>query len=367
VKHLVKRKDNDMPANRNQKHNILIVDDVSANLVILSEMIQSAGYVPRPVISVKQALAAISQKTPQLILLDISMPEIDGFEFCSMLKADVKTRDIPIIFISALDSVEDKIKGFKLGAVDYISKPFEKEEVTLRLNTHLKVYKMQQELETYNKKLHKMVNSQIQRVIDEQKNILYALASLLESRYDNGEGHLGNIGANCRLLAMSLQFSPKFDKEITSGFIESIEAAAQLHDIGSFAIRDSILLKEGALNPEEWEIIKNHTKSGAECLEKIYKYSGNNELIGMAADIARYHHENWDGTGYPYGLKGEEIPLSARIVAIVDVYDALNRDRCYRKAYSKEESLEIMKSETGKRFDPDMMEIFNKVQKQIHL
>lgn len=355
-----------MPANKNQKPNILIVDDVSANLVILSEMVKSAGYIPRPVISVKQALAAINQKAPQLILLDITMPEIDGFELCSMLKADAKTRDIPIIFISALDSVEDKVKGFKLGAVDYIAKPFEKEEVTLRLNTHLKIFKMQQELETYNKKLHKMVNSQIQKVANEQKNILYALASILETRYNDYEGHLDMIGANCRLFSMSLQFSPKFDKEITGSFIDSIEAASQLHDIGMFAIRDEIIFKENPLSEEEWEVIKTHSEKGARCLEKIYKYSGNNELIGMAADIARYHHENWDGTGYPYGLKGEEIPLAARIMAIVDVYDALNHDRCYRKAYSNKESLEIMQSETGKRFDPDMMEIFNKIQKQMH-
>lgn len=355
-----------MPANKNQKPNILIVDDVSANLVILSEMVKSAGYIPRPVISVKQALTAINQKAPQLILLDITMPEIDGFELCSMLKADAKTRDIPIIFISALDSVEDKVKGFKLGAVDYIAKPFEKEEVTLRLNTHLKIFKMQQELETYNKKLHKMVNSQIQKVADEQKNILYALASILETRYNDYEGHLDMIGANCRLFSMSLQFSPKFDKEITGSFIDSIEVASQLHDIGMFAIRDEIIFKESQLSAEEWEVIKTHSEKGAKCLEKIYKYSGNNELIGMAADIARYHHENWDGTGYPYGLKGEEIPLAARIMAIVDVYDALNHDRCYRKAYSNKESLEIMQSETGKRFDPDMMEIFNKIQKQMH-
>lgn len=356
-----------MATDKNQKPNILIVDDVSANLVVLSEMIKSAGYTPCPVISVKQALTAIRHNPPQLILLDISMPEIDGFELCSMLKADVETRDIPIIFISALDSVADKIKGFKLGAVDYIAKPFEKEEVTLRLNTHLKIYKMQQELETYNKKLHKMVNSQIQRVAEEQNNIFYALASLLESRYYDNEGHLGIIGSNCRLLAMSLQFSPKFDKQISSSFIDTIEVASQLHDIGTFKIRDNIILKEDPLTPGEWEVLKTHPEIGAKHIEKIYKYSGNNDLISMAADIARYHHENWDGTGYPYGLKGEEIPLSARVMAIVDVYDALNCDRCYRKAYSNEESLEIMKYETGKRFDPDMMEIFVKIQKQMHL
>lgn len=356
-----------MPANKEQKPNILIVDDVSANLVLLSEIIKSAGYTPRPVISVKQALAAINQKRPHIILLDITMPDINGFDFCSMLKSDVKTRDIPIIFISALDSVEDKIRGFKLGAVDYIAKPFEKEEVTLRLDTHLKIYKMQQELETYNKKLHKVVNTQIQMVAEEQHNIFYALASLLESRYDNNEGHLGMIGANCRVLAMSLQFSPRFDKKITGSFIDAIEVASQLHDIGTFAIRDNILFKEGPLTPEEWEVVKKHTETGAKHLEKIYKYSGNNELIDMAVDIARYHHENWDGTGYPYGIKGTDIPLSARIMAIVDVYDALNRDRCYRKAYSNEESLKIMQDESGKRFDPYMMEIFNKVQKQMRL
>lgn len=351
----------------NQIPNILIVDDVSANLVILSEMVKSAGYVPRPVTSVKNALEAIAKKMPQLILLDITMPEISGFELCSMLKGDVKTREIPIIFISALDSVEDRVKGFKLGAVDYISKPFEKEEVTLRLNTHLKIYKMQQELESYNKRLYKMVNSQIQKVAEEQNNIFYAVAGVLELRYKNDEGHLGMLGSNCRLLAMSLQFSPKFDKEITSSFIDTIAVASQLHDIGSFAIRDNVMLKEGPLTPEEWDIVKTHTEIGAKYLEKIYKYSGNNDLIGMAVDIARYHHENWDGTGYPCGLKGEEIPLAARVMAIVDVYDALNRDRCYRKAYSNEESLKIMQSETGKRFDPGMMEIFNKIQKQMRL
>ena len=345
--------------------NILIVDDVPTNLVILSEMIKSVGYTPRPVTSVKQAQAAISQKTPQLILLDISMPDIDGFEFCSMLKADVKTRDIPIIFISALDSVEDKIKGFKLGAVDYISKPFEKEEVTLRLNTHLKIYKMQQELESYNKKLHKMVSAQMERIEEEQKKIFFALASMIESRFENSQGHINTVGNNSRILAISLQFSPKFDKEITTEFIENIEVASLLHDIGSFAIRDSILLKEGKLDDEEWEIVKKHTIIGANQLEEIYKDNSKNDIIKMAIDIAKYHHENWDGSGYPCGLKGEEIPLSARIVAIVDVYDSLNRDRSYRKAYTNERSLEIMREETAKRFDPDMMEIFNKVQKQL--
>lgn len=344
--------------------NILIVDDISTNLVILSEMVKSTGCIPRPVISVKQAQAAINKKIPQLILLDISMPEIDGFEFCAMLKADVKTRDIPIIFISALDSVEDKIRGFRLGAVDYIAKPFEKEEVTLRLNTHLKIYRMQQELESYNRRLHKMVNDQVGKITDEQKNILYALSDLIELRNRDG-GSARLFGSNCRMLAISLQFSPRFDKEITTAFIDEIELASTLRDVGTLSIRDEILMKLGRLTDEEWAIVKKHPEDGASYLEKVYAQNSQNDFLKMAADIARYHHEDWDGEGYPYHKKGTEIPLPARIVAVIDTFTALNRKKPYRDGYSVEESLEIMREETGRRFDPDIMEVFFKIHKQL--
>lgn len=349
----------------NEQPNILIVDDVSTNLVILSEMIKSTGCIPRPVTNVKQAQIAIERKTPQLILLDISMPEIDGFEFCAMLKADVKTRDIPIIFISALDSVEDKIKGFKLGAVDYIAKPFEKEEVTLRLNTHLKIYKLQQEMEAYNKKLHKVVKEQITRVTEDQKNILNALAEVQNIRANDYEKGIEKISANSRMLAISLQFSPKYDKVISSAFVDEIEAASQLYDIGMLSVSDEIACKKAELTEEEWDKIKAHTIEGAAYLNKINKDKNKNSYLEMAVDIAKYHHENWDGTGYPEGLSGTDIPLSARIVAVIDEYMALNSKRSYRDAYTREESLSIMKSEAGKRFDPSIIEIFCKIQKQL--
>lgn len=349
----------------NEQPNILIVDDVSTNLVILSEMVKSTGCVPRPVTNVKQAQTAIDRKIPQLILLDISMPETDGFEFCAMLKADVKTRDIPIIFISALDSVEDKIKGFKLGAVDYIAKPFEKEEVTLRLNTHLKIYKLQQEMEAYNRKLHQVVNEQITRGAEEQKNVLGALADILNMQSNIYEKGIDKISANCRMLAISLQFSPKFDKVIPSAFVDEIEAASQLYDIGMLSVNDDIAYKKKELTAEEWEKIKSHTTIGADYLKKINKDKNKNGYLDMAADIAKYHHENWDGTGYPEGLSGNDIPLSARIVAVIDTYMALNSDRSYRKAYTREESLSIMRSEAGKRFDPSIIDIFCKIQKQL--
>ncbi|MBR1742382.1 MAG: response regulator [Lachnospiraceae bacterium] len=345
--------------------NILIVDDVSANLVLLSEMIKELGYMPRPVISVKAAQNAIEKKLPDLILLDITMPDISGFEYCAMLKSNVKTREIPIIFISALDSVDDKVKGFQLGAVDYIAKPFEKAELEVRLATHLKMSQMQHEMESYNRRLHKMVSDQIHLVAEEQKNLLQAISMLVAAKEDAYGDHLDTVSKNSRLLAISLQLSPKFDKIITTAFIDVIELASRLHDIGYLNVDDSIQAKTSELSEEEWEEIHKHPSGGAEILEQIYETCAHNDFMKMAVEIAKYHHENWDGSGYPYGLKGEEIPLSARIVKIIDCFDVLNRKRSYREAFSFEESLEIMQKDTGVQFDPSIMEIFNKVQKQL--
>ncbi|HWT26543.1 MAG TPA: HD domain-containing phosphohydrolase [Mobilitalea sp.] len=345
--------------------NILVVDDVNTNLVILTEMIRNAGYIARPVTSAKQAISAIEALAPHLILLDISMPDMDGFEFCSMLKKNASTRDIPIIFISALNSTEDKIKGFQLGAVDYIAKPFEVEEVTLRINTHLKIYKMQQELEVYNKKLYKIINDQIRKIYEEQKNILYALARLSAKRDNAGGYHLERVGKNSRLLAMSMQLSPRFKDEVTNSFIDSIELAAPLHDIGKIAISDNILLKKTRLDPDEMEIVRTHSEIGANILKEIYSYNVHNEFIKMAINIAWYHHENWDGSGFPKGLAKTDIPLCARIVSIIDVYDVLISERSYKPAFSHEESIKIINDGAGKKFDPDIVAIFNKIQNQL--
>lgn len=344
--------------------NVLIVDDVTSNLIILAEMIKSAGYVARPVTSAKQAMAAIEIKQPQLILLDISMPDMDGYEFCEILKKDVRTRDIPIIFISALNTMEDKKKGFGLGAVDFISKPFELEEVTIRVNTHLKIYQMKQELESYNRRLHKMVNDQIKRIEEEEKNFIFALAKLSELKENTDGTHLKNIARNSKLLAMSLQFSPKFEKEISNSFVDTIGLAAGLHDIGKIGISDQILLKPGPLTPEEQKVIETHSELGAETLSELYHMNEHNDFLKMAVEIARYHHEKWNGSGYPYGLKEKEIPLSARIVAVVDVYDALTGERCYKKPCSHEEAVQIINEDAGKHFDAEIVEVFNKIQNQ---
>lgn len=344
----------------NQTANILIVDDTTSNLVILAEMIKSIGYIARPVTSVKQALQAISVKKPQLILLDISMPEIDGFDFCEFIKQDPIMKDIPIIFISALNSTEDKVKGFKLGAVDFISKPFELEEITLRVNTHLKIFQMQNELKVHNKRLFKMFNDQVSKVNEEQKQLIFTLTEVMEKREDLQGNHITNVVKYCKLLAMSLQFSPKFEKQVTASFLDAIEVVAPLHDIGKIEIPESVLQKNGKLTEEEMEQVKLHTTVGAGYIQELYD-KNRNEQYKMAMDIAKYHHEKWDGSGYPCGLKEEEIPLSARILSIADVYDILTSDRYYRKALTHEEAIRILEEESGKSFDPNIMEVFMKI------
>lgn len=348
--------------------NILIVDDVTSNLMILAEIIRKAGYVARPVTSAGQAMRAIEICLPQLILLDVSMPEVDGFEFCSLMKSDIKTRAIPIIFISALNSPNNKIKGFNLGAVDYISKPFEVEEVTSRINTHLQIYNLQQELKVHNKKLHKLVNSHIKKISDEQKSVLFALAKLTESRDDFSDGHLSRVARNAKVLAMSLQLSdPEYEDEINNCFIDAIELAASLHDIGMITVSDSIILKPGKITEEELEKVKCHTTIGAKTLSEIYNKDENTVFIKMAIEISYSHHEKWDGSGYPDGIKGEEIPLAARILSIIDVFDVLVHERAYKPAFSLEESLRIIREEKGISFDPKIADVFLKIQNQLKI
>lgn len=345
--------------------NILVVDDVNTNLAVLTEIIHNAGYIARPVTNARQAVSAIEAMSPDLILMDISMPEIDGYMFCTMLKKSVKTRDIPIIFISGLNTAQDRIKGYQAGAVDFITKPFEAEELLLRINNQLKVHKMQQELEAYNKKLNKIINDQIRKIYDEQKNLILGITKMLVKRNTAKASHMERVGKNSRLLALSLQLSPKFRDQITNSFVDAIEITAPLHDIGVIGISDSLLQKKSEYDEAEKDIIKSHAEIGAEVLEDIYALNENNELLKMSIDIVNFHHENWDGTGYPDKLAGAAIPLSARIVAIVEDYDNLISKSLRKEAFSHERSVEIINEKSGTRFDPDIVLIFNKIQNQL--
>jgi putative two-component system response regulator len=312
---------------------------------------------------VKEALEILqnSNPLPRVILSDISMPEVDGFTFCSMLKKDPYTKDIPVIFISAMDSVSDLNKGFELGAVDYISKPFDKAEVEVRLSTHVKLYTMQKDLEENNRQLSVVVARQMEKLRLEQKNIMTAMARLVESKENATGNHYQNILYNSRILAQGMQLSPKFEDKISDDFIDTIESSAGLHDIGKIMLPDYVLLKNAPLNFEERRIMKTHAELGAKTLIDIYDGVEKNDFVEMAIDIAWYHHECWDGSGYPKGLKGEQIPLSARIVKVVDVFDALVNERRYKEPTPLEQSLQFMKDNAGREFDPDIINVFMRI------
>ncbi len=346
--------------------NILIVDDINANLAVLTEMIRKAGYIARPVTNAGQAVIAIDALPPDLILLDISMPEVDGFVFCSMLKKNASTRDIPIIFISALNSMEDKMKGFQLGAVDFITKPFEVDELVLRIRSHLRMYKMQQELEVYNKKLYKIIKDQDRKIYDGNKNVVDALVILATLGSAAKREHLQRVGENSRILALSLQLSSKFKEQITNSFIDVIEKAALLHDIGMSTMDNRILDQPRSLFSKEEELIYlAHTNEGANALEQILDLNTNNEFIRMAVNIARHLHERWDGKGYPAGKAGNEIPISARIVAIVDAYDASLHGWGADESSTPAQGLEMICDNAGLIYDPDIVEVFHKVLNQL--
>ncbi len=347
----------------NSDISILVVDDVEVNLIILEEIIKNMGYEALLAQSVKEALQIIEdrEQLPKVILSDISMPETDGFTFCSMLKNDPYTKDIPVIFISAMDTASDLSKGFELGAVDYIPKPFEKTEVEMRISTHLKIYNMQRDLEENNKQLNLVVARQMEKLRIEQKNIMTALARLVESKENVSGSHYKNILYNSRILAEGMQLSPKFEDEVTDDFIDTIESSAGLHDIGKLMIPDQILLKNAPLDEEERRVMCTHAELGAKTLNDIYEGVEKNDFIEMAIDIAWYHHECWDGSGYPKGLKGKEIPLSARIVKVVDVFDAMISERHYKKPIPLDQTLAYMQEKSGTIFDPDIIRVFMRI------
>lgn len=348
-----------------KRESILIIDDVTSNLATLAEIIRSAGYSARPVTSVDQATRSIEAKLPTIILLDVTMPEMSGYDYCRKLKKDARTRDIPVIFISGLNTAQDRIKGFECGAVDFISKPFEKTEVLMRMNTHIRLYNMQEQLLLDNKKLHALVNRQLFQIEEERRKMIAALAALSEDRDDSTGMHLPNISRNCRLIAMGLSLTHKYEKAITDEFIATIQVASKLHDIGKMGIPDKVLLKAGPLDDEEREIMMNHTVIGLNTLKDIYSDNTQNMFIKMAMDIAYCHHERWDGTGYPRGLSGTDIPLAARIMSVVDTYDAIVSSRCYKPAYSHESAMTFIKDHSGTNFDPDVVSIFCRLERRL--
>ena len=343
---------------------ILIVDDVETNRFILRDIITEMGYFPVLTENGVQALKLVERRKPQLIILDVAMPEMDGYEFCHIMKENPNTRDIPIIFISAFDDPSDIVKGFNLGGADYVTKPFIPEVVKARVGMHLKLYETSRDLEEMNRRLQASIAEQLKQMRLEKKNVIYALLRVMQENVCYDKMHMERLSYNARVLAEAMQLSPLYDDVISDGYIETIELAAPLCDLGNITISTDILKKE-ELSEEERVLLQQHTTSGVKILNDIYVTGDYNEFIQLLLDLTESHHENWDGTGYPSGKKGMEIPLGAQIVALVDNYCTLTEADKVHQALSREEALVQLEKDAGVKFNPDIFNIMKKISRQL--
>lgn len=343
------------------KARILIVDDLEMNRVLLEEMIKDIGGEPVLAESGEQALELVKEQCPELVLTDISMPGMDGYELCRILKRKKETRNVPVIFISAYDEPEDIVEGLSMGGEDYITKPFIPEVVQARVGVHLRLHETRRELLETNRRLQISVKEQLQQIEQEKKNILYAMANIAAQNADYEKEHMDRVGRNCRILAQGMQLSPLFENQISDSFIDTIELAAPLCDIGNIGISIDILRKKKSLTEEEEAAIQNHTNIGAKLLKDLHANSDYNDFISTAVDIAKCHHENWDGSGYPDKLTGNNIPLAAQIVSVAEMYCTLTGE----EGLSREETMEVMAREAGTKFNPNIYEICRKISRQL--
>lgn len=336
---------------------ILIVDDTEANIEILIETLGDQ-YDLSVAIDGYSALESLKYEKPDLVLLDIMMQGMSGYEVCEIMKQNVETKDIPVIFLSAITDVEGKTKGFDVGGVDYITKPFEIQEVQARVRTHLELVHVNRKLMYQNEDLETEVKRRTTELMLTQEATIDAIASLVEYRDEETGAHIQRTKQYVKLIANSLKEKEKYRSILDESTVDLYYRSAPLHDIGKICIRDEVLLKPGVLTDEEFEEIKRHTIVGSEMLSVPIQRLGANSFLRYAQEFARYHHERWDGTGYPEGLSGEEIPLSGRIMAIADVYDALISKRVYKNDFSHNEAVNLIKSQSGKQFDPELVTVF---------
>jgi len=338
-----------------QPARILLVDDNTTNLQLLHETLDGLGYKLLIAKNGKTALSIAQKAKPSLILLDIMMPEIDGYEVCRRLKADENTRQIPIIFITALVDEEDEAKGLGMGAVDYITKPINPELIKARVRNHL-------ELKQYQDHLENLVKERTRRLALTQAVTIESLATLAEYRDPETGGHIKRTQNYVKALAVHLKEHPRYRDELNDETIELLYLSAPLHDLGKVAVPDHILLKAGKLTDEEFEEMKKHTVYGHEALLITEQKLGEDTFLHYAREIAYTHQEKWDGSGYPSGLKGEEIPLAGRLMALADVYDALISKRVYKPPFPHEKAVQIIVEGKDLHFDPDLVDAFVELQ-----
>lgn len=335
------------------------MDDVPENIAVLGNILGGAGYRVLAANSGRLALRYADQQPPDLILLDIMMPDMDGRLVLSSLRSKPSTADIPVIYVTALGDPVDEAQGLSEGASDYISKPISPALVLARVRTQIEAKRARDWLRNQNAALEAEIRRRVGENLLIQETTIRALARLAEIRdFETGD-HLMRTQAYVRLLAQRLRLNPKYAEQLDDREIELMAKSAPLHDIGKVGIPDHILRKPGKLTPDEWEIMKTHTVLGGQAIAHAEQdLDGQVGFLRYAKEIVTWHHERWDGGGYPDGLAGEAIPLSARLMALADVFDALTSVRVYKAAMSPSRTREIILQDRGRHFDPDVVDAF---------
>ncbi len=340
---------------------VLIVDDTPQNIDILLESLGDL-YSIQVAVNGKEALEAVAEDPPDLILLDVLMPEINGYEVCRRLKNDFPAADIPVIFLTALSEMDQKTKGFELGAVDFITKPFDIREVKARVKTHLVNKFAGDFLKNQNSFLETMVKKRTFQIENIQNVTIRMAASLAETRDNETGDHIKRTQKYVAAFLNMLSEENLYPEYINEESIDLMIKSAPLHDIGKIGVADKILLKPGKLTNEEFDEMKKHTIYGNESLLRAEEEIKDESFLRFAREIAYTHHEKWDGSGYPEGVSGDEIPLSGRIMAIADVYDALISKRVYKPPFTHSKAVSIINEGKGHHFDPVLIECFGKIE-----
>jgi len=329
---------------------IFVVDDSDTNLS-MAESVLEHNYRVMTMPSATKMFSFLEKIIPDLILLDIEMPEINGMEALKRLKVESKWADIPVMFLTGRNDAEIEAQGFELGAVDFITKPFSAPVLLNRMKTHLEI--------------DDIIRQRTSRLRDIQNSIVAVLADMVETRDKGTGGHIERTSEYIEILLKEMKERGLYADEMKDWDIEKMISSARMHDLGKISITDTIINKPSKLTDNEFEIMKNHAKEGERIIDEIISRTGERDFLYNAKLFAGTHHERWDGKGYPRGLKGTEIPLQGRIMAIVDVYDALVSERPYKKAFSKEEAVNIIMQNAGTHFDPKIAELFYEVKDRI--
>lgn len=334
-----------------RKKRILVVDDEPHNRALLTMSLEKLGY---EVIEAENALKAFSvlDRSFDLVLADVMMPEVNGFEMVRRIRANEETSDLPVIMVTTLSEKQDRITALEAGANDFVSKPVDLTELKVRVKSLLRQKEQQDEIKNFQAELHRMVEDRTEKLklaLDEldhahRESVLH-LCNAAEYKDEETAAHILRMSNYAALIAREIKMSKKQ--------VDLIRISSPMHDVGKIGIPDNILLKPGPLDAEEWETMKSHPLIGANILG-----GGHSEYVKMGALIAEFHHEKWDGSGYPHGLRGKDIPLPGRICAVADVFDALTSKRPYKDAFPLEVALPIMKEGRGTHFDPDVLDAF---------